>query len=59
VKGTLLKQEAQIAKTKLEIEKLKSKNGTTTKREVSEAEKAYHAAKKKFCDFLKQAEYVD
>jgi hypothetical protein len=59
VKGTLLKQEALITKNKLEFEKLKLKHGINTKEDVSKAEKAYFAAKKKFCDFLKEAEYVD
>lgn len=59
VKGTLLKQEAIIAKNIFEIEQLKLKNDTTTKEKLSKAEKAYITAKKKFCDFLKQAEYVD
>lgn len=59
VKGTLLKQEAIIAKNNFEIEQLKLKNGTTTKEKVSKTEKAYLEAKKKFCDFLNQAEYVD
>jgi len=59
LKGTLLKQEAIIAKKNLVIEQLKLKNGTTIKEEVSKKEKAYFAAQKKFCDFLKKAEYVD
>jgi len=59
VKGTLLKQEAIIAKKKLDIEQLKLKNGTTTKEEVSKAEKTYVTSQKKFCNFLKKAEYVD
>jgi hypothetical protein len=59
VKGTLLKQEARNAKNKLEIEKLKLNNNKNIKEDVSKAEKAYLAAKKKFCDFLKEAEYVD
>ncbi len=59
VKGTLLKQDVLIAKNRAEIERLKLKNGTGTKKEVSTAEQAYLKAQKRFCDFLKQAERVD
>lgn len=59
VKGALLKQVALLANEKFEIEQLKLKNGTTTKEEVKKTEKAYREAQRKFCDFLKQAEYVD
>ena len=59
VKGTLLKQEVLIARNKLEVEKLKLKKDTGSKKEVKEAENIYLNAKKKFCDFLKSAEYVD
>jgi hypothetical protein len=59
VKGTLLKQEALIAKNVLELEKLKFKNGANNKEDFYKAAKAYNAKKKKFCDFLKTAEYDD
>ena len=59
VKGTLLKQDALIARNKFEIEKLKLKDGNSTKKEVSKAEQAYLKAQKRFCEFLRQAEYVD
>lgn len=59
VKGTLLKQEALIAKNKFELEKLKFERGDNDQKDLSKAEKAYIAARNKFCNFLKEAEYVD
>ena len=59
VKGFLLKQEALMKKSNLDVETLKLRNGRGRKEEVSKAEKEYVAAKKNFCDFLKKAEYVD
>lgn len=55
VKGTLLKQNAIIAKQELEILKLKK----SKKQEISIASKKYEDARNKFCDFLKSNEYTD
>lgn len=59
LKGTLLKQEALIAKNRLELMKLKSSKNTATKKKIDEAKKIYTESRKKFCDFLKNTEYVD
>jgi len=59
VKGTLLRQEALLAKEKLEVAKLKASTSKGSNESVIIAEKAYHEAKEKFCMFLKSAEYVD
>ena len=59
LKGTLLRQEALIAKNKLEVSKLKLKNGEIQKSEVKKAEKVFIEARNQFCGFLKNAEYVD
>lgn len=55
VKGTLLKQNAIIAKQELEILKLKKGK----KSELAEAIKNYEDTRKKLCDFLINNEYVD
>ena len=59
VKGTLMRQEALIAKGRLEVAKLKLKNGKATKSDVERAEKVFFEAKDMFCKFLESAEYVD
>ena len=59
VKGTLLRQEALIAKNKLEVSKLKLKIGEIQKSEVEKAEKDFVDTRDQFCGFLKNAEYVD
>ena len=59
VKGTLLREEALIAKSKLEVAKLKLMNGTGSKSEVKKAEKVYFESRDAFCTFLKSVEYVD
>lgn len=57
IKGVLLRQEVLLEKERLENVKLKIKTGN--KKEIKKAQRRFDAARKKFCNFLKDAEWVD
>lgn len=55
LKGTILRQNAYICRQKLEIAKLQQADPGA----LGNAQRDFEKAKKAFCDFLKEAEYVD
>jgi hypothetical protein len=57
--GALLKQQALLAREKLEVETLKLKVGSGTKAEVGSAQRRYRAARDAFCKFLSEAGWAD
>ena len=58
-KGVVLRQQALLERERLETASLKLKAGQTTEAEVSKQRARYVAARRKFCSFLREAEYVD
>lgn len=58
-KGVVLRQQALLERERLETASLKLKGGQTTEAEVNKQRARYISARRKFCSFLRQAEYVD
>ena len=58
-KGAILREQALVEQGRLELVKLKRKDGTATDAQVSAADRRFKEARRAFCRFLKQAQYVD
>lgn len=59
VKGTLLRQTALLERERLEVAKLKLKNGSGNNDDVAAAQKRFEKTRKDYCTFTEKAEYVD
>lgn len=59
VKGTLLKQTALLERERLALAKLKLKTGSGNKDDVTAAQERFDKARKDYCSFMDNAEYVD
>ena len=59
IKGLIYKLNAQILKKNLELVKLKSLSGSSTKKEVEIATLQYKKARNLFCTFLSSEDYAD
>jgi hypothetical protein len=58
-KAFLLRQQALLERERLEIAALKLKMGQTTEIEVQKLRSRFAAARRSFCSFLRDSEYVD
>ncbi len=58
-KGTVLRLRALLTQTRLENEYLKLKAGTKDAKEVQVTQAQFTAARKEFCEFLHNAQFVD
>ena len=59
MKGYVLRQEALVRLMERDLAMEKSRRGRSTKSDVAAAKAAFEEAKRRFCDFLKDAYYTD
>lgn len=59
IKGVLLRQQALLERERLEIARLRLKADSGSKADVETAQKRFENARREFCKFLEQAEWVD
>ena len=59
MKGYVLRQEALVRLMERDLAMEKSRRGHSTKSDVAAAKAAFEEAKRRFCDFLKDAYYTD
>lgn len=59
IEGYILRERALLRKTERDLVLAKSERGRASKAEVAAANHRFADAKRRFCDFLKSASYVD